>query len=756
MTTQYAKLKRRTTPLVADLGLIAYQWGYSPQFQQIVVMEANGTTQTPFYSAAKYALQTGFSGASLIGTLGIPGVTPLAYGVGDAAPVVSMLFGLKDYTDTVAAAGSAAVVILAPASSTRNVVQPTADFIPMILRGSASQTQALLSLQTSTAGALATFDFKGRLTIASSYASNNIYAIVSNSDNTSGSSGAYLEVSSGGSSGGDAFLYMTINGVRDWALGIDNSDSDKFKISASSALGVNDCLTISASGDVSLASNLQVAGNYFATAAGAGYWMNTLGTFTYGMYASGTNLLFRSGSTSPFLTVNSSGQPEFANAVNFDNSICFNGNGSASAGRIWKDATNGIVIRAITGSSRDLQIQSNAGTVVMQIPTGTSNLQFPNAVDFTSGTGVVFSGASPTISGLTAGRLMLSSTGGLVANDSLYWATNGFLGIGSGASTPAYALHIEKATVGGDLVSTIYNSDNTNGSSQSYLLVASGGGSGGDAFVRYTINGVTSWSAGIDNSDSDKFKICGTGTPGASDYLTITTAGLVTIPAGTLSISNGNMTFGSNSFTLMHTSGTDSARLQIAAGSAISSANGAYIQLDANDLGGAGAGGGILIQPGSGTLGYTIINGSVGIGAAPAYDLHVKKSASGGVFDYVENTNAGVSAHAVMGFKTIGGAGDPFAAFIIDTSAAYVGLDNSDGDKFKISMGFSGLGTGDALVIDAALLVTVKASLKVEGNYLALPQLSANPSSPAKGWAYFNTSSNHGVMYNGTSWVEFA
>ena len=42
MTTTLAKLKRRTHATEASLGLIALQWGYSPQFERIVVMEADG------------------------------------------------------------------------------------------------------------------------------------------------------------------------------------------------------------------------------------------------------------------------------------------------------------------------------------------------------------------------------------------------------------------------------------------------------------------------------------------------------------------------------------------------------------------------------------------------------------------------------------------------------------------------------------------------------------------------------------------
>lgn len=48
--------------------------------------------------------------------------------------------------------------------------------------------------------------------------------------------------------------------------------------------------------------------------------------------------------------------------------------------------------------------------------------------------------------------------------------------------------------------------------------------SAGDAFSRYEVNGVSYWSAGLDNSDGDKFKISHNATLGTNDRVTIDTA----------------------------------------------------------------------------------------------------------------------------------------------------------------------------------------------------------------------------------------
>jgi hypothetical protein len=51
----------------------------------------------------------------------------------------------------------------------------------------------------------------------------------------------------------------------------------------------------------------------------------------------------------------------------------------------------------------------------------------------------------------------------------------------------------------------------------------------GDPVVLFNINGATYWSAGIDNSDGDSFKISEGGVPGNNDHLAITKTGYLTV-----------------------------------------------------------------------------------------------------------------------------------------------------------------------------------------------------------------------------------
>jgi hypothetical protein len=74
-----------------------------------------------------------------------------------------------------------------------------------------------------------------------------------NQSNSSVSAHAILGAGVGGASGGDPFISLDISGVTGWSLGVDNSDSDKFKIANSwNDVGTTTRLTIDTSGNVGI------------------------------------------------------------------------------------------------------------------------------------------------------------------------------------------------------------------------------------------------------------------------------------------------------------------------------------------------------------------------------------------------------------------------------------------------------------------------------------------------------------------------
>lgn len=65
-----------------------------------------------------------------------------------------------------------------------------------------------------------------------------------NTENATSSSHSIVDIEVGGGSGGDPKLNFTISGVLNWSFGVDNSDSDRLKLSASANPGTNDCMIV--------------------------------------------------------------------------------------------------------------------------------------------------------------------------------------------------------------------------------------------------------------------------------------------------------------------------------------------------------------------------------------------------------------------------------------------------------------------------------------------------------------------------------
>jgi hypothetical protein len=138
---------------------------------------------------------------------------------------------------------------------------------------------------------------------------------------------------------------------------------------------------------------------------------------------------------------------------------------------------------------------------------------------------------------------------GLTATQVLYGSSGGGIGQSSQAtidtSTFRYSFGGTASALGGDrqlgigvsaagsVFGYIYNANNT-GSSKAWQDIRVGGTSAGDAQTSWVVSGTTSWNAGVDNSDSDRFKISndGSGDLGTSTRFSITTSGVVEIGVG--------------------------------------------------------------------------------------------------------------------------------------------------------------------------------------------------------------------------------
>jgi hypothetical protein len=138
-------------------------------------------------------------------------------------------------------------------------------------------------------------------------------------------------------------------------------------------------------------------------------------TTQYGLYIEdqtqgGTNWAIYTAGTAPVsfggtLAVTGALTTDF---VDHQEAIAFTANGTASTGRIYKSAVNGLAQNGITGSTYDWAVLSASGAVVFGMDTGSSNVTMA-AGNLTLSSALAVTGAS-TLQGLTVGSA--SATGG--------------------------------------------------------------------------------------------------------------------------------------------------------------------------------------------------------------------------------------------------------------------------------------------------------------------------------------------------------
>ena len=296
-----------------------------------------------------------------------------------------------------------------------------------------------------------------------------------------------------------------------------------------------------------------------------------------------------------------------------------------------------------------------------------------------------------TMSLSTAGtaRVTIGATGDLDLND------NDLLNAGAGDNEwTANQVKLQSSYDGTNEI-RVFNSRNSDADDNARFY-AMAGAANGDPLIGFETYGVTAWSVGIDNSDSDKFKIAPSSALATNTAISITTAGAVTIP--------GVVTFEEDFYL------GDGDRIRMGAGqdlqiyhesneSVITHNGSGVLTIDsanADLILKAASGERIDFYIASGRSAYISAenwyfenNNIYDVGAAgnewTATQLSVNSASDGGYCTlYVNNssTSANSKARVVIQAPATSGASDPYIYFAVTSGVDLTyGLDNSDSDN---------------------------------------------------------------------------
>lgn len=345
---------------------------------------------------------------------------------------------------------------------------------------------------------------------------------IQNTNNTTGTAHARMYLSSGGSSGGDAYIVMdTAAGAGPfWSFGIDNTD-DVFKVSQNVTLGTNDFFKIAATGATTIAQWLNVG-----TATGA---------VAQGEIAASAQFFGANGAAAT---------PSYSYGSAKSTGDYWVSAGVTRYSRVGTDVIErngvGMILHAVhylgwgssVVSSADLYL-SREGTSLLGIRSGST---LHNQISCVALTATVFNETGADID------TRIES----VNFSHAFFVDASTDRIGIFDPTPDVDVDMHKDVSGGAFTVRIHNASDTV-SARATLSIFTGGATASDPTIEWG-NSVVTWSAGLDNADNDSFKVNFGSALTGTDFLSITTAGLVTVTTGPLYVGTSEATVDSAQF----------------------------------------------------------------------------------------------------------------------------------------------------------------------------------------------------------------
>ena len=198
-----------------------------------------------------------------------------------------------------------------------------------------------------------------------------------------------------------------------------------------------------------------------------------------------------------------------------------NNNAATAINALSMDSSNHLSVGATSGMG-NLNLRAGTGSISMVTSSGT-------AITVLNGGNVGIGSAATN----PIYKLDVQGTSGTVGIRSHSTTAGDILFYGTGTVTGSIDFFRGAVSATGAVQGNIVNVNTASSTANAVLDINVGGASAGDPYLQFTVSTQQTWLAGIDNSDSDKFKISsgplGGGSGGSNDRLTIDTSGNVGI-----------------------------------------------------------------------------------------------------------------------------------------------------------------------------------------------------------------------------------